>query len=397
MADMTSPAADAFAQVRRERARAEFAEWNLVLTHRAQEIRRIDSGDEVSISKELARRGIALEIAQLLGITENSVWRIVVQGEEVRDRTPAVWEAFRDGVLDARRVGLIADTGAKLRSPEAIEALDQTAVGYAAEHTPGELRSWLKRLRARLEPEQFQDEAARATEQRQVEISHNDDGTSWLSALLPTGVAVAVGNRLRAAAKALPKIDPETGEPDRRTRDQKQADLVAHWLTCSEGTSTDIRAEVAITIDTTDLIGLTTGAGFTRGDREPVPAQWARELVTSEHTLLRRLVLDPLGNVMDTTKLGYQPSDSLREALRWRDGTCRVAGCQADISDTDLDHELAYDRGGTTSAENLRSLCRRHHNMKSHGHLHRRHLRPPVQFAEPYLRGAPVIYRAVPA
>ena len=261
---MNSTATDAFAHVRRARAQAEFAEWNLVLTHREREIIRIDAGDEVSISKELARRGIALEIAQRLGITENSVWRIVVQGEEVRDRTPAVWDAFRDGILDARRVGLIADAVAKLRTPEAVDALDQSAVGYAAEHTPGELRGWLKRLRARLEPEQFEDEAARAIEQRRVEISHNDDGTSWLSALLPTGVAVAVGNRLRAAAKALPKIDPETGERDRRTRDQKQADLVAHWLTCSEGTSTDIRAEIAITIDSTDLIGLTPGAGFTR-------------------------------------------------------------------------------------------------------------------------------------
>ncbi|MET1132959.1 MAG: DUF222 domain-containing protein [Aeromicrobium sp.] len=394
---MNSTAADAFAQVRCARAQAEFAEWNLVLTHREREIIRIDASDEVSIGKELARRGIALEIAQRLAITENSVWRIVVQGEEVRDRTPAVWDAFRDGILDARRVGLIADAVAKLRTPEAIDALNQSAVGYAAEHTPGELRGWLKRLRARLEPEQFEDEAARATEQRHVEISHNDDGTSWLSALLPTGVAVAVGNRLRAAAKALPKIDPETGERDRRTRDQKQADLVAHWLTCSEGTSTDIRAEIAITIDSTDLIGLTPGAAFTRGDREPVPAQWARELATSEHTLLRRLVLDPLGHVMDTTKLGYQPSDSLREALRWRDGTCRVAGCRADIRDTDLDHELAHDRGGTTSADNLRSLCRRHHNMKSHDHLDRRSVAPPVRLVESYVAGAPVIYRPVPA
>ncbi|WP_146827595.1 HNH endonuclease [Aeromicrobium flavum] len=394
---MSPIADDAFAEARRRRARAEFAEWDLVLTHREREIARIDATDDVLLSKELARRAVTLEIAQRLRIPENSVWRIIVQGEEVRDRTPAVWVAFRDGVLDARRVGLIADMVAKLHTPKALEAVDQNAAEYGSGHTPGELRAWLKRLRARLEPEKLNDDAAHATEQRHVEISHNDDGTSWLSALLPTGVAVAVGNRLRAAAKALPKTDPDTGERDRRTREQKKADLLAHWLTCSEGTQTDIRAEIAITIDSTDLIGLTHGAAFTRGHREPIPAAWARELAASEHTLFRRLGLDPFGNVMDTTKLGYHPSESLREALRWRDGTCRVAGCQADIRDTDLDHELAYDRGGTTSADNLRSLCRKHHNMKSHDHLDRRSLRPPVQFVECYAVGTPVVYRPVPA
>lgn len=394
---MTPPAADAFENARRSRAQAEFAEWSLVLTHREQELRRIDSSDEVAIGQELARREITLQIALRLHISENAVWRIIVLGEEIRDRTPQVWSAFREGVLDAQRIGVVAGTVAKLQTSAAVDAVNQSAVNYAATHTPAELRAWLRRLRARLEPDHCANEAARATEDRHVQISHNDDGTSWLNALLPTAVAVAVGHRLRAAARALPSIDPDTEERDQRTCEQKQADLVAHWLTCSEGTRTDIRAEIAISISAADLIGLTDSAGFTRGDSEAVPNAWVRELAASEHTLFRRLVLDPLGNVMDTTKLGYQPSEALREALRWRDGTCRVAGCQADVTRTDLDHELAYDRGGTTSAENLRCLCRKHHNMKSHGHLDERMLKRPVQFSECYVSGKPVIYRPVPA
>ncbi len=386
-------AADAFEDARRSRAQAEFAEWNLVLTHRERELRRIDTSDEVAIGKELARREVTLQIARQLRLTENAIWRIIVLGEEIRDRTPQVWSSFREGVLDAQRIGIIAGTVAKLQTTVAVDAVNQTAVNYAAEHTPAELRAWLRRLRVRLEPDQVAKETARAIEDRHVKIDHNDDGTSWLSALLPTAVAVAVGNRLRAAAKALPSTDPETGDRDDRTRDQKQADLVAHWLTCSEGTRTDIRAEIAISISATDLIGLTDAGGFTRGDRESISPEWVRELAASEHTLFRRLVLDPLGRVMDTTKLGYQPSESLREAVHWRDGTCRVAGCQADVAGTDLDHELAYDRGGTTSAENLRCLCRKHHNMKSHGHLDERMLKRPVQFAECYVTGTPVVYR----
>ncbi|MFS0885537.1 DUF222 domain-containing protein [Aeromicrobium sp. 179-A 4D2 NHS] len=164
-------------------------------------------------------------------------------------------------------------------------------------------------------------------------------GTSWLNALLPTGVAIAVGDRLGRAAKALPSTDHETGEKDSRTREQKQADLLAHWLTSSEGTQTDIRAEVAIGITATDLIGLTDGPGLTL-DGEPVGSAWVRELAQSEHTVFRRLVLDRLGRVLDTEVIGYRPTAALRQALRWRDGTCRVAGCRAPAHQSDQDHAL---------------------------------------------------------
>src|SRR5690606_11900294 len=180
-----------------------------------------------------------------------------------RSRTPAVWEAFRAGDVDGIRVTAIARTAELLQTPAALRELDDTAPGYAATHTVAELRAWLRRLRARLEPEEAGEERARAEEQRRVSIRHNDDGTSWLSALLPTPVAIAAGNRLRRTAKALPKIDPETGQKDRRTKDQKQADLLAHWLTNATGTSTDIRAEIAISIAATDLLGYTDGPGMT--------------------------------------------------------------------------------------------------------------------------------------
>ncbi|HPU14317.1 MAG TPA: DUF222 domain-containing protein, partial [Aeromicrobium sp.] len=265
--------------------------------------------------------------------------------------------------------------------------------------TVGELRSWLNRMRARLEPDEMRAEAHRAVEYRRVDINHNDDGTSWLSALLPTPIAVAVATRLRKTAKKLPLFDPETEERDRRTHEQKKADLLAHWLTNCTGTETDIRAEIAISIDAADLIGLTDGPGITRDGEHALPAEWVRELAASEYTVFRRLVLDPMGRVLDTTKLGYQPPGAMRAALHWRDGTCRVAGCKAPAAETDLDHELAYDRGGTTSASNLRCLCRKHHNMKSHDRLPEKFITEPIEHRERWHRPSPVVatFDLVPA
>lgn len=375
----------------RAQARAEFALWSMVLTSHESGCADVDAEDVPEIAKELGRRAVTLDIAQALRVTEARVWGIVRDASALRDRAPRTWIAFGDGSIDAARAGLVAATVQQLETTEATEALDASVVAYATTHTTGELRSWLRRMRARLEPEQVSGEAERAVESRQVQISHNGDGTSWLSALLPTHVAIAVGSRLRRAAKALPKVDAETGEIDRRTRDQRQADLVAHWLTSCTGTETDIRAEIAISIDATDLVGLTDGPGITRDGDQPLPAGWVRELAASETTLFRRLVLDPVGRVLDTTSLGYQPPDALRAALHWRDGTCRVAGCRAPVAETDLDHELAYDRGGTTSAANLRCLCRKHHNMKSHGRLPERYIAPAVEHRERWHLPAPVV------
>ncbi|MCL3837097.1 HNH endonuclease signature motif containing protein [Aeromicrobium duanguangcaii] len=375
----------------RVQARADYATWSMILAAHTLGTDEVDAQDVPPIGKELGRREVTLEIAQTLHVTENRVWAIVSDARTVRDRAPRVWIAFRDGSLNAARVSQIAATIDRLTTTASVEALDASVVGYATTHTLGELRSWLKRLRARLEPAAVQAEASRAVETRRVDISHNDDGTSWLSALLHTPVAIAVGERLRRAAKALPKIDPDTGDRDRRTRDQKQADLVGHWLTSCTGTETQIRAEIAIAIDAADLIGLTDGPGITRDDEHALPPEWVRELAASETTLFRRLVLDPVGNVLDTSALGYQPPGALRAALHWRDGTCRVAGCRAPASETDLDHELAYDRGGGTTAANLRCLCRKHHNMKSHGRLPEKYIAPPVERRERWHLPSPLV------
>ena len=375
--ELTARALDA---ARRARAVAEFEEWKLIAAHHRRRVAEIDRSDEIVLGKELARREVTLEIAQALKITEHRVWAIVFEAETLRERTTLVWDAFRLGDVDAPRASAIADSAERLVLRESWAKLETTVLDYATTHTISELRAWLRRFRARIEPEETAEETARALDERRVSVTHLSDGTSWLSALLPTGLAIAAAERLRKAAKAEPTIDPETGRRDTRTRDQKQADILGRWLTSCTGTTTDIRAEIAISIAATDLIGLTGGPGIMR-DGEPLQQSWVRELAASEHTVFRRFVLDPVGEVLDTTVLGYRPTESLRRALHWRDGTCRVAGCRAPVFETDLDHAKDYDSGGETSAKNLRCLCRKHHNMKSHGHLDDRHLGAPARYS----------------
>ncbi|MCW2814661.1 MAG: endonuclease, partial [Nocardioides sp.] len=60
----------------------------------------------------------------------------------------------------------------------------------------------------------------------------------------------------------------------------------------------------------------------------------------------------------------YRPTDAIREHVILRDRTCVFPDCRR--RKVDLDHIVPFDAGGTTSADNLAMLCRRHHRAKTH-------------------------------
>jgi hypothetical protein len=50
--------------------------------------------------------------------------------------------------------------------------------------------------------------------------------------------------------------------------------------------------------------------------------------------------------------------------IRCRDMTCRFPGCDAPAEHCDIDHTVAYP-AGPTHPSNLKSLCRKHHLIKT--------------------------------
>lgn len=136
--------ADLYETKRRGRALAEFEEWSLIVAYHSE----IDSADDLAMSDERARREVVQALAQGLKVSEHAIWAIILQARTLRERTPAVWEAFRAGDLDAARVSAIADTAERIETTSAWAELDHSAPEYAATCTIAELRAWLRRLRS---------------------------------------------------------------------------------------------------------------------------------------------------------------------------------------------------------------------------------------------------------
>ena len=84
----------------------------------------------------------------------------------------------------------------KLKLVTSHERLDKLGLDYAKTHTVAELRSWLKRFVARVEPEGFNARADEERRKRSVQIVHGDDGMSWMTIYQSSHLLAAADNRL---------------------------------------------------------------------------------------------------------------------------------------------------------------------------------------------------------
>jgi hypothetical protein len=124
------------------------------------------------------------------------------------------------------------------------------------------------------------------------------------------------------------------------------------------------RVQVTVALDT--LTGTANEPAELTG-YGPITADLARAIAQHPDSTWRRLVTDPLsGQLLDYGRTTYRPPAALAEYVAARDVTCIHPNCSTPAEKSDLDHLIPYPRG-TTSQENLRPLCRRHHRLKHEG------------------------------
>jgi hypothetical protein len=112
---------------------------------------------------------------------------------------------------------------------------------------------------------------------------------------------------------------------------------------------------------------------LTHSDQQPgeltgfgaVPASMARRMAADPTGTWRRLVVDPLGGLLDYGTSTYRPPADLTRHVIARDQLCVFPTCAQSAWRCDLDHRTPFP-AGPTSADNLQPLCRRHHLLKHH-------------------------------
>lgn len=363
-------------------------------------------------SHPLAHNSLVGQVTSELVVTEPEATEVVVRAESGAQH-PSVIEALVTGRIDVRKAHTLLRSAAQLTAAERTEAI-QRYLPLAPRRT----WKWLQaRMLAFAKNRHGAAQTAKAeTARRGVHLDRAENDMGWLSAYLPATDAAAVWGVVDDMAH---QLQHTTGED--RTLSQLRADSLTGIITgrllpgdrlthtdpgtdtsTQEADATDVpvctcggkapvvqeivqpvrivptRPVVRVTIPATALLGLDDSPGHLAGFG-PIPAETARIIATD--ATWQRLLTDPATGILtDYSTTAYQPGKVLRNAIEARDETCTFGWCDTPGSRCDLDHIQPFDHHrdddrdsngpggspGQTRAQNLHTLCRKHHLLKTH-------------------------------
>jgi hypothetical protein len=163
------------------------------------------------------------------------------------------------------------------------------------------------------------------------------------------------------------------GEPVGELVDQPEQSAGVPFRRPSTLRSKGRQLRIGIVVPLTSLLNLEDTPGELADRSALIPAEFLRKLISDtlgpdpsghDEVLFTRLLTDPSGRLLDTTELGRFASRRLAEAIMIRAGTCRFPTCNVPADRCDLDHHQPWPHG-STSADNLDPVCRRHHRGKT--------------------------------
>ncbi|WP_162829891.1 HNH endonuclease [Amycolatopsis palatopharyngis] len=272
-------------------------------------------------------------------------------------RLPRTMAALAAGALDPAKVRQI-DRATTPLSDEHVLAVEERVFPAARDKTPRQLAYTLRIAVHAVDPEGAAARARARRQERRVSVEHQDEGMSWLNALLATPDVLAIKDLLDGLAREVNTTD------DPRTMDQLRADVLRDLLLGHQHSR--VRVHVYVTATAGTVLGQDDQPGDLRG-YGPIPADTVRALALGLNATWRGVKVDNHGHPCGLAERGYAPSATLRELVQLRDRTCRFPACGQSAHRCDLDHHVPYRRDGITCPCNLHSLCRRHHRLKQSG------------------------------
>ncbi len=351
-----------------------------------------------------ALRAAIADLALRLRVGEGTIQAWEGAARTLRERAPRIWELMCDGRVVPRSARITADLLDSIPTDPATDAaLEDGLLPIVETLAPARYKTRARVLRDRIHPEPPETRHATARAARHARIENDHDGMCTLTLHLPAVSGITAWHRIDGSARHLRARDGET-----RTLEQIRADVAGDLLTRGVIDGLTRTIELAVTVPVLDLLGRDDGANPGIGDRRgtgderethgglreppeagpatvgsgraapraasilggygPIDPITARELV-GEASGLHRILTHPVtGAVLDLDRTRYRIPAELRRWARHHDRECGFPGCGRPAGDCDLDHTRAYTDGGTTSAQNLWHLCRRHHRMKHHSH-----------------------------
>ncbi len=326
----------------------------------------------------MVQESIRDEVAAALRISGRAAERRITLARDLEYKLARTRDLLRTGECSPQHAAMVSEECERLNISDA-RYVEDCSLDNVGRQTPSQTRRVVRRRVARVCPKDPEVAIEEEFARRDVTMFHDGSVMATIVATLPAPDAIAVWNALTAVAHK--NEDPR----DSRSRAHKRADALTAWahqaaddpeLPVMQGKK---RLETQVVIDAATLLGLAENPGELVGFG-PIPATLAR-MLAADSGCWRRMVTDPVtGHLLDYGHRTYKPPAALREYVIARDKGCQFPGCSQPAQRCDLDHVEPFTgtpEGGLTSADNLISLCRRHHQLKTHHRWRVRVVKPP--------------------
>ena len=287
---------------------------------------------------------------------------------KLRDR-PLVTAGLRTGKVSTAQAHAIVNGIAELPTtlgPELTAQAEETLVGYAEHHRPGELRRLARRILDVVAPEISEAEDAkaleaeerRANEKASLRFQDIGGGRTRIWGSIPTPTARRLQTYLEAWTSPRQSGEPmpqhrayahalgallEHLDPDRLPEHGGSATTLFVTLTHEQLTSELATADLVADDGTTSI-----------------SAQEARRLACQASII--PVVLGGKSEVLDLGRSRRLYTAAQHKAARLRDRRCRAEGCTIPASWTELHHRRPWSEGGATDLDNAACLCTIHHH-----------------------------------
>ncbi len=313
----------------------------------------------------MAVRAAGADIAVRLRLSEAAVHGMSVTTATLRERCPRIWSLFLGGQISEPNARSAADAAGTLPedAPEAWTMFDDRAAGPAQSLTPGRFRTRARVLREQLHPRTIDERHAQARQDRDVWMKDEPDGMASLGLRAPAADVHAAYRRIDAMARHLRAQDGET-----RILNQLRADVASELLLTGLGTGDSrdaarVRPVVAITVPALTLLGAGTEPATLEG-YGPIDLETAKRLAGTATSWVRILTHPVTGTVLDVDRTVYRVPKAMRRWLGVHHPTCVFSGCGRPARDCEIDHDVDWQYGGTTSVGNATPKCEHHHHIR---------------------------------
>ncbi|WP_216694736.1 HNH endonuclease signature motif containing protein [Dietzia psychralcaliphila] len=320
----------------------------------------------------------ATMISASMALSRPGASRLVTTAVELTERLPRTAALLATGWIGILAAHTIAEETALVADHLMPELDRQISDGLAPTrrrtHPPrlGPLRKMLTKTIAACDPVGADARAQQARRDQDVELVPLQDDRAIITATLTAEDALEIADRIEAFARTASPDDPR---PLGQLRAAGLLALSRGWTSLPDPdgehpTDPEARSSARRVVIHAYDDGTPDNRGLTLAGYGPITGHTAEELQRSA-----RLRIDSLSELADpdtTAARRHAPSEAVSRFCRGRDGTCVFPGCQTSAEKADLDHIIPFDhdhpdRGGHTTCDDLGSLCRFHHRLKTDG------------------------------